>query len=143
MRLHILSVIFVACAMLSFGGVVAPERAMAQVGCPAADGNVSASREVQYITFRAADRCIALPFSHNPYTYPFSMPFDFMLHLPGNGAVNGSANPAQVNMKNASGVPLDVTMIACDGATVGKITAPVSSLGVGEIGQILLDDQES
>ena len=38
MRQHLLSVIFVACGMLSFGGVVAPERAMAQLTCGSGTG---------------------------------------------------------------------------------------------------------
>lgn len=38
MRQHLLSVIFVACGMLSFGGVVAPERAMAQLTCESGTG---------------------------------------------------------------------------------------------------------
>ncbi len=49
MRQHIWGILLLACMMLAFGGVAAPEQAPAQIGCPAANGADAPAGEITEI----------------------------------------------------------------------------------------------
>ena len=128
MRQHFLSVIFVACAMLSFGGVVAPERAMAQqsTSCGAGDGGAIVTGFVLRIS---ANNTLCVVGDTNSDTY-FTDSFTnganaFDLLLPGsatvpavdpvtgnNNSVKFRASYGNVKMAICSGASIDITDVA-------------------------------
>ncbi len=128
MRQHILSVIFVACAVLGFGSVAAPERAVAQVSCPAADGSTAAVSEVtrlRYLNGRSTQECEA---ASSPGDFYINSPGNtsqinrFYLWLPG-ASVSAVGNPAKITLHNST-----VTAVVCTGATTGGIGTAVGTI---------------
>ncbi len=132
MRQHILSVIFVACTMLSIGSVMAPENARAQVSCPDATSFGNNGGQVRSLE-STGDDCLLDRSPESGYIDPTDNPrLRFDLFLPGGSPRSADGNPVKIVLgdfsSNILGDPVDITTIICAGATIGGVGTAVGTI---------------
>ena len=143
MRQRLLSVIFVACGMPSFGGVVAPERAMAQLTCESGTGITDNMHITQVLAATTGGACESTMPTISTYvdleTTVIPRISGFRLLIPGvSNVVSGASNGARIGFNDGNGAVF-LSALSCDGATpVAKITNVEN--GDQIVGEIELED---
>ena len=104
MRQQVWGILLLACIMLAFGVVAAPEQAQAQIGCPAANGADAPAGEITGIAV-INDSCFVRDPPINSYAdvnVPVGgEPTSFSLFLPG-GDLSADGNPVKFAASNTA-----------------------------------------